>query len=137
MYNWHTIYRTNTDRKTKEVNSKAIITYITYSKPFNSVVHDHLFTNVLTMGFREKPNSYSTRILQIPGSNHNMEWRTLPIISYRKRNMPCQRCIYTCLAFIQLTMRESEIEHLNFKVRCRNITDLRYAVDTASFLILL
>jgi hypothetical protein len=53
---------------------EAFITFIDYSKDFDSVIHHHLFETMLQMGFPETPGLTHSRTLSRSKSNHKMEW---------------------------------------------------------------
>jgi hypothetical protein len=53
---------------------EAFITFIDYSKDFDSVIHHHLFETMLQMDFPETPGLTHSRTLSRSKSNHKMEW---------------------------------------------------------------
>ena len=62
--------------KIKSINGEAYITFIDYSKAFDSVNHDHLFDTDKN-GISETPVQTYPKLIHRSKSNCKVEWRKL------------------------------------------------------------
>ena len=104
--------------KIRNSNQEAFITFIDYSKA--------------TDGFPESPGLTHSRTLLRSKSNHKMEWRSLWIFWHKERSYTsCILSPHLFNLYTEQVMRKSDIDDIGIKIGGRNITNLRYADDTA------
>jgi len=97
--------------KIRYSNQEAFITFIDYSKAFDSVIHHHLFETMLQMGFPRHLVSLIAGLYQ--DQRATIRWKG-------------DHCEYFDL-YTEQVMRESDIDDIGIKIGGRNITNLRYA----------
>lgn len=115
-----------------ENKESAFITFIDYSKAFDSVSHNQMFTIMIQMGFPTHlvyliQNLYVNQQAKIRWNNSHSEL-------FGIRRGVRQGCILSPNLFsiyTEMVMREAEVEHLGIPVGGRRLSNLRYADDTA------
>ena len=119
-------------KKVRNSNKEVFITFIDYSKAFDSVGHQHLFQTMIKMGF---PNHLVSLIASLyKDQKTTIRWDNQKCESLNITKGVRQGCILSPHLFSIYTeqiMREADIEDMGVKIGGRNLTDLRYADDTA------
>ena len=119
--------------KIRTTTDEAFITFIDYSKAFDSVNHHHLFVTMSELGFPKhlisliSHNMYTDQKATIRWNGEHCDFFDI------KRGVR-QGCILSPHLFsiyTEMIMRKANIEDLGISIGGRNITDLRYADDTA------
>ena len=118
--------------KVRNTDQEAFITFIDYSKAFDSVSHIHLFHTMMKLGFPHHIVSllaalYNDQKATIRWCNQNCN----PFDIERGVRQGCILSPHLFSIYTEQVMREADIEDMGIKIGGRNITDLRYADDTA------
>lgn len=111
---------------------EAYITFIDYSKAFDSVIHQHLFKNMQKMGFPKHLVHLIAALYQ--DQKATIRWNGEHCKHFEIKKGVRQGCILSPHLFNIYTeqiMRNADIEDMGVSVGGRNITNLRYADDTA------
>ena len=114
--------------KIRYSNQEAFITFIDYSKAFDSVIHHHLFETMLQMGFPRHLVSLIAGLYQ--DQRATIRWKGDHCEYFDIKKGVRQGCILSPHLFNLYTeqvMRESDIDDIGIKIGGRNITNLRYA----------
>ena len=118
--------------KVRNTEDEAFITFIDYSKAFDSVDHHHLFTTMLEFGF---PKHLVSLISQLyTEQKATIRWNSEHCPFFDIERGVRQGCILSPHLFsiyTEMIMRKADIEDMGITIGGRNITDLRYADDTA------
>jgi len=118
--------------KVKSTTEELYITFIDYSKAFDSVIHNHLFETMDKMGFpRHLIALLSSLYTEQKGT---IRWDDQQSDFFDITKGVRQGCILSPHLFniyTEQVMRESDIDDMGLKIGGRNITNLRYADDTA------
>ena len=118
--------------KVRNTKEEAFITFIDYSKAFDSVQHEHLFQTMLKMGFPEHLVSLISNLYT--NQNATIRWNGEHSGQFHINKGVRQGCILSPHLFSIYTeqvMREAEIDDMGITIGGRNLTNLRYADDTA------
>ena len=118
--------------KIRDSEQEAYITFIDYSKAFDSVIHNHLFQTMSTMGFPKHLIKLIANLYQ--GQKATIRWNNEHSKFFEIQKGVRQGCILSPHLFNIYTeqiMRNADIEDMGIKCGGRNITNLRYADDTA------
>lgn len=110
----------------------ALITFIDYSKAFDSVRHHHLLDVMTKMGFPKHLVSLIAALYH--GQKATIRWNNENCTYFNIEKGVRQGCILSPHLFniyIEQIMREADIENMGIKIGGRNITNLLYADDTA------
>ena len=113
-------------------NSQALITFIDYSKAFDSISHVQLFDIMLELGFPEHivallQSLYIDQTAVIRWNGSTTE--TFPIGKGVRQG--CILSPHLFSLYTESVMREAEIHDLGYNIGGRNISNARYADDTA------
>lgn len=118
--------------KVRNSVDEAFIVFIDYSKAFDSVKHQHLFEIMTKMGF---PRHLVALIASLyTDQKATIRWNGEHSDCFGIEKGVRQGCILSPHLFSIYTeqlMREADIEDMGIRIGGRNITDLRYADDTA------
>ena len=107
-------------------------TFLDYIKAFYSVIHDHLFKTMVTMGFPKHLVSLIASLYE--NQKATIRWNSEHCNYFQIKKWVRQGCILSSHLFNIYTeqiMREADMEGMEIKIGGRNITNLRYADDTA------
>ena len=118
--------------KIRNTEDEAFITFIDYSKAFDSVNHNHLFKTMIDLGFPQHlvsliSNMYTNQKATIRWNGEHSKFFDI------KKGVR-QGCILSPHLFsiyTEMIMRNADIDGMGVGIGGRNITDLRYADDTA------
>ena len=118
--------------KVMGIGGQALITFIDYSKAFDSISHVQLFDIMLELGFPE----HIVALLQSPYIDQPtvIRWNGSTTETFPIGKGVRQGCILSPRLFSLYTesvMREAEIHDLGYNIGGRNISNARYADDTA------
>lgn len=122
----------NIIEKVKGTNEELFITFIDYSKAFDSVIHQHLFETMRKMGFPKHIISLISSLYE--NQRGTIRWDNQKCEFFNISKGVRQGCILSPHLFniyTEQVMRESNIEDMGPRIGGRNITNLRYADDTA------
>ena len=122
----------NIIEKVKITNEELFITFIDYSKAFDSVIHQQLFDTMYKMGFSQHIISLISSLYE--DQKGTIRWGNQKCEFFNISKGVRQGCILSPHLFniyTEQVMRESDIEDMGLKIGGRNITNLRYADDTA------
>ena len=118
--------------KIRNSEGEAFITFIDYSKAFDSVSHQHLFKTMLKMGF---PNHLVSLIAGLyEDQKATIRWNGEHCEYFEIGKGVRQGCILSPHLFNVYTeqvMREADLDDMGVKIGGINLTNLRYADDTA------
>ena len=118
--------------KVRNSIDEAFIVFIDYSKAFDSVKHQHLFETMIKMGF---PRHLVALIASLyTDQKATIRWNGEHSDCFGIEKGVRQGCILSPHLFSIYTeqlMREADIEDMGIRIGGRNLTDLRYADDTA------
>ena len=122
----------NLIEKVNNTDSELLITFIDYSKAFDSVDHNHLFNTMSLLGFpghlvQLLASLYTNQQATIRWDNNKCDFFTIE----RGVRQGCILLPHLFSLYTEQVMREADIDGLGFSIAGRNITDLRYADDTA------
>ena len=118
--------------KVRNTTEEAFITFIDYSKAFDSVQHHHLFQTMLKMGFPTHLVSLISNLYT--NQSATIRWNGEHSGHFHINKGVRQGCILSPHLFSIYTeqvMREAEIDGMGISIGGRNLTNLRYADDTA------
>lgn len=118
--------------KILSIKEEAIITFIDYSKAFDSVKHDHLFKTMRMMGFPQHLISLIETLYT--DQKATIRWNNQHTQEFGIEKGVRQGCILSPHLFSIYTeqiVREADIDGLGINIGGRDITNLRYADDTA------
>ena len=114
------------------MDQQAFIMFIDYSKAFDSVSHNKLFSIFLDMGF---PKHLVTLIQSLyVNQRAKIRWDGEHTEEFEVGKGARQGCILSPYLFVTYTesgMREADVAHYGIKFGGKNISNLRYADDTA------
>ena len=116
-------------RNTKE---EAFITFIDYSKAFDSVIHHHLFKVLVEMGFPRHLVSLIANLYE--DQKATIRWNGEHCEYFGIEKGVRQGCILSPHLFSMYTeqlMREADLEEEGVKISGEKLSNLRYADDTA------
>ena len=116
--------------KVRNTTEEAFITFIDYSKAFDSVEHHHLFQTMLAMGFPTHLVSLISNLYT--NQSATIRWNGEHSGLFHINKGVRQGCILSPHLFSIYTeqvMREAEIDGMGINIG--NLTNLRYADDTA------
>ena len=116
-------------RNTKE---EAFITFIDYSKAFDSVIHHHLFKVLEEMGFPRHLVSLIANLYE--DQKATIRWNSEHCEYFDIEKGVRQGCILSPHLFSMYTeqlMREADLEEDGVKISGEKLSNLRYADDTA------
>ena len=118
--------------KVRNTKEEAFITFIDYSKAFDSVQHQHLFQTMLKMGFPAHLVSLISNLYT--NQSATIRWNSEHSGKFHINKGVRQGCILSPHLFSIYTeqvMREADIDDMGISIGGRNLTNLRYADDTA------
>ena len=118
--------------KLRQNNEEAYVTFIDYSKAFDSVIHEQLFDIMEKMGFPSHLTSLISSLYK--DQKATIRWNNANSDFFNIEKGVRQGCILSPHLFniyTEHTMRMSEIEGMGIAIGDRNLTNLRYADDTA------
>ena len=118
--------------KIRGTSEEAFITFIDYSKAFDSVSHQHLFNIMVDMGFPKHLVSLIASLYE--NQKATIRWNGEHCEYFNINKGVRQGCILSPHLFNVYTesvMREANIDDLGISIGGRNLTNLRYADDTA------
>ena len=118
--------------KVMGIGGQALITFIDYSKAFDSISHVQLFDIMLELGFPEHivtllQSLYIDQTAVIRWNGSTTE--TFPIGKGVRQG--CILSPHLFSLYTESVMREAEIQDLGYSIGGRNISNARYADDTA------
>ena len=117
--------------KVRNSQDEAFITFIDYSKAFDSVKHHHLFDTMLKMGF---PTHLVALIAGLyDNQKATIRWNGEHCEFFNISKGVRQGCILSPHLFNLYTeqiMREADLRGLGISIGGRNVVELRYADDT-------
>ena len=117
--------------KIRNIEDEAFITFIDYSKAFDSVDHHHLFTIMLEFCFQKHLVSLISQLYT--EQKATIRWNGEQCSLFDIKRGVRQGCILSPHLFsiyTEMIMRKADIEDMGITIGGRNITDLRYADDT-------
>lgn len=118
--------------KLNEAKHEGYIIFIDYSKAFDNVSHDNLFTTMTKMGF---PSHLVSLLRSLyTDQQATIRWNNDHSAPFEIKKGVRQGCILSPHLFSIYTeqiMREADIEETGISVGGRKISNLRYADDTA------
>ena len=117
--------------KVRECNEETFITFIDYSKAFDSVIHSKLLV-MTKMGFPRHLISLIASLYQ--GQKATIRWSNENCAPFNIAKGVRQGCVLSPHLFSIYTeqiMRDADNEDMGLSIGGRNITNLRYADDTA------
>ncbi|GFR61141.1 endonuclease-reverse transcriptase [Elysia marginata] len=118
--------------KVRNSDQEMYITFIDYSKAFDSVKHNHLFKTMDLMGF---PKHLIKLIAGLYSDQRaTMRWDDKKCEFFNISKGVRQGCILSPHLFNIYTeqiIREADIDQLGVNINGKNLTNLRYADDTA------
>ena len=118
--------------KVRECNEETFITFIDYSKAFDSVIHSKPLEVMTKMGFPRHLISLIASLYQ--GQKATIRWSNQNCAPFNIEKGVRQGCVLSPHLFSIYTeqmMRDADIEDMGLSIGGRNITNLRYADDTA------
>ena len=118
--------------KIRDTNEEMYITFIDYSKAFDSVIHQHLFKTMEKLGFPKHTISLISSLYK--DQRGTIRWDSQNCQFFNITKGVRQGCILSPHLFSLYTeqiMREADIDNMGLKIGGRNISNLRYADDTA------
>ena len=108
------------------------ITFIDYSKAFDSVIHHHLFETMLQLGFPRHLVSLIAGLYQDQKATIRWNGDHCEYVDIKKGvRQGCILLSHLFNLYTEQVTRESDIDDMDIKIGGRNITSLRYADDTA------
>ena len=118
--------------KVMGIGGQALVTFIDYSKAFDSISHVQLFDIMLELGFPEHivallQSLYIDQTAVIRWNGSTTE--TFPISKGVRQG--CILSPHLFSLYTESVMREAEIQDLGYNIGGRNISNARYADDTA------
>ena len=122
----------NIIEKIQATNEELFITFIDYSKAFDSVIHEHLYETMHKLGFPRHiiallSSLYKNQKGTIRWDNQNCEFFDIT----KGVRQGCILSPHLFNIYTEQIMREADIDDMGLKIGGRNITNLRYADDTA------
>ena len=118
--------------KVRNTRDEAFITFIDYSKAFDSVIHQHLFKVLIEMGFPVHLVSLIANLYQ--NQKATIRWNGDHCDFFNIEKGVRQGCILSPHLFSMYTeqvMREADLDSEGVKISGEKISNLRYADDTA------
>ena len=118
--------------KIRNTTDEAFITFIDYSKAFDSVSHQNLFNTMNDMGFPTHLISLLSNLYD--EQKATIRWNGEHCKYFDINKGVRQGCILSPHLFsiyTEAVMRKSDIDDMGIKIGGRNLTNLRYADDTA------
>lgn len=118
--------------KIRDGREEAFITFIDYSKAFDSVIHSKLMEILTTMGFPRHIISLIASLYQ--NQKGTIRWNGENCAPFNIDKGVRQGCILSPHLFNVYTeqiMRQADVDGLGVNIGGRDITNLRYADDTA------
>ncbi|GFS03109.1 retrovirus-related Pol polyprotein from type-2 retrotransposable element R2DM [Elysia marginata] len=118
--------------KIRDGNEEGYITFIDYSKAFDSVIHSKLLDIMTEMGFPQHLISmidslYHNQKATIRWNNANCE----PFNIEKGVRQGCLLSPHLFNLYTEQIMRQADIDDMGINIGGRDITNLRYADDTA------
>ena len=122
----------NIIEKVNNTDLETFITFIDYSKAFDSVIHNTLFETMCVLGFPKHlvlliSTLYTNQQATIRWDGQNTEFFNIE----KGVRQGCILSPHLFSLYTEQVMRDADIEGLGLTIGGRNITDLRYADDTA------
>ena len=118
--------------KLRQNNEESYVTFIDYSKAFDSVIHEELFDIMIRMG---SPRHLISLIASLyKDQKVTIHWNNTNSDYFNIEKGVRQGCILSPHLFNIYTehiMRKSDIEGMGINIGIRSLTDLRYADGTA------
>ncbi|GFS12393.1 endonuclease-reverse transcriptase [Elysia marginata] len=119
-------------KKVRISDQEMYITFIDYSKAFDSVKHNHLFKTMNLMGFPKHlikliSGLYSDQRATIRWDDKKCEFFNIT----KGVRQGCILSPHLFNIYTEQIMREADIDQLGVNINGRNLTNLRYADDTA------
>ena len=118
--------------KIRDSNNEGFITFIDYSKAFDSVIHSKLLEVMTKMAFPKHLISLIASLYQ--DQKATIRWNNENCAPFNIQKGVRQGCILSPHLFNIYTeqiMREADIDGMGINIGGRDITNLRYADDTA------
>ena len=118
--------------KVINTDQELFITFIDYSKAFDGVIHQNLFKNMVKMGF---PGHLVSLVASLyTDQQATIRWNGQNCDFFNIKKGVRQGCILSPHLFNTYTehvMRKADTDDMGIKIGGRNLTNLRYADDTA------
>lgn len=118
--------------KIRNTREEAFLTFIDYSKAFDSVIHHHLFKVLIEMGFPIHLVSLIAKLYE--NQKATIRWNGDHCEYFNIDKGVRQGCILSPHLFSMYTeqvMREADLDDEGVKIAGERISNLRYADDTA------